>query len=388
MNDRPEHSDEPWEPLEDHEQPTRRVDRVEPDPSQQDVPEDEYAPADSGDDFAAEDDSSLAQTRLGSIPDLPFDPMAPYDAGPGDVTQLGQAVDQAADDELPLRRIRREPPAPEPAPWDVAPDVTPLAGDGLDELPVRPISRDDIPSRGYGAPAGYEPPTEYDVADGYESAGGQDAPAPYSVPQTTLPPPLYGGYGDPQGGRRRGRKTARERRDSGLYLPWWTLLILLGGVALIATLGILGLSALGGQFAPGGETPVVIVITSTPTLLPSTARPTLIATTTPFLLAPSPTSALESPTPAIAEATLPPEAYELRVGATVEIIDVGTAGLNVREGAGTSFPVLFIAPEGGRFEVIDGPETTGDLTWWQLRGVSNPDQTGWAVQEYLSVVVE
>ena len=271
MNDRPEHPDEPWEPLEDHQQPTRRVDRVEPDPGQQDVPEDELAPLDSGDEFAAEDDARLGQTQLGSIPDLPFEPMAPYDAGAGDVTQPGQAVSQADDDELPLRRIRREPPEPEPAPWVVGPDVTPLAGDDLDELPVRPISRDDIPSRGYGAPAGYEPPTEYDVAGGYDATGdyepprGQDAPAPYSVPQTTPPPPLYGGFSDPQGRSRRRRKTARERRDSGLYLPWWTLLILLGGVALIATLGILGLSALGGQFAPGGETPVVIVITSTPT---------------------------------------------------------------------------------------------------------------------------
>ena len=97
---------------------------------------------------------------------------------------------------------------------------------------------------------------------------------------------------------------------------------------------------------------------------------------------------LASPTPAISEATLPPEAYELRIGATVEIIDVGTAGLNVREGAGTNFRVLFIAPEGSRFEVVAGPEAVGDLTWWQLQGVDNPDQTGWAVQEYLSVVVE
>ena len=96
MNDRPEHPDESWQPLEDHEQPTRRIDRIEPDPAE--VPADDEAPAESADfgetlyneppypveagEPDAEDeeaDSSLAETRLGSIPDLPFDPMAPHD---------------------------------------------------------------------------------------------------------------------------------------------------------------------------------------------------------------------------------------------------------------------------------------------------------------------
>lgn len=397
MNDRPEYPDESWQPLEDHEQPTRRIDRIEPDPDWEEAPPVGGVPVNTGDVYddepapedpapaEEEEDPSLQETRLSSIPDLPFDPMAPYEPDDeGGLTQPGQvppwaaeqsSAAQAPEDELPLRRIRRDLPQEDASEWTVVSDATPPTSSDLDELPVRPVSADDIPSRGYEAPGGHNVPRVH------------DAPTPYSVPQTTPPPPLYGGFSDSRPRSRRRGKTARERRDSGLYLPWWTLLILLAGVALVATLGILGLSALGGQFAPGGETPVVIVITSTPTRLP-TERPTLIATTTPFLLAPSPTAVLASPTPAIVEPTLPPEAFELRVGATVEITEVGTAGLNIREGAGTNFRVLFIAPEGGRFEVIGGPETVGDLTWWQLQGVDNPNQTGWAVAEYLSVVVE
>jgi len=109
-----------------------------------------------------------------------------------------------------------------------------------------------------------------------------------------------------------------------------------------------------------------------------------------FSLAPSPTplAVLPSATPGIGLLTPAPESLELRVGATIEVIDVGTAGLNVRDGAGTAFRVQFIAREGSRFELIGGPEEANDFTWWQLRGVDNPDQTGWAVDTYLSVVTD
>lgn len=221
------------------------------------------------------------------------------------------------------------------------------------------------------------------------------------VPPPPEQPPVYGSLNDyprptpaasagpppPRDRRKRGR-TARERRDSGLYFPWWTLLLLLAGVALVAALIFVGLGALGGQFSPGGETPVVIVVTSTPTRRPT--RPPV--TPTPRLPTATATSALA--TAAVvgetAESVITPDPvqFEVRIGAEIEIFDVGTAGLNVRQGAGTEFPVVLIAAEGTRFEVIGGPEDAAGFTWWQLRNVDDPTIEGWGVAEFLRVPAE
>lgn len=347
----PTRPDESWQPLEDHELPTRRIGRVDPEaePGPQEAnpepPSEEAPPTD------------LGVTRVSTVRGLPQESIGMDEA----VYRLTRPPEQNLDD-LPLRAINLDA-TPASVPAAPPPGEPPEPGANLlDSDPG--LSRDQIPSRTYGASL------------------------PYHVPPAN-PTPLYGGYGEPNEPRRKRGRTARERRDSGLYLPWWSLLVLLAGVALVATLGILGLGSLGGRFAPGGETPVVIVITSTPTRQP-TVRPTLINTPTPFSFAPSPTAlaVLPSATPAIGLLTPAPEALELRVGATIEVIDVGTAGLNVRDGAGTAFRVQFIAREGSRFEVIGGPEEANDFTWWQLRGVENPDQTGWAVADFLSVVAD
>ncbi|NPV68730.1 MAG: SH3 domain-containing protein [Anaerolineae bacterium] len=226
---------------------------------------------------------------------------------------------------------------------------------------------------------------------------GDELP-PVSVPP---PPPLYGGLdyrppvAEPTPPPRKRRRTARERRDSGLYLPWWSLLVLLAGVALVATLAILALVSLGGQFAPGGETPVVIVITATPTATPTRTpgpptptRPSVTATVPLAFQATRSTGEAEPDTTLAATSAItpPPATPALRVGAQVEVVEVGAAGLNVREGAGTGFRVLLIAREGSRFEVTGGPEESGDFTWWQIRSLDDPTKEGWAVAEFLRVV--
>lgn len=225
--------------------------------------------------------------------------------------------------------------------------------------------------------------------------------SPVTPPPVAPPPPVYGGFEDrpsatgglpPDDGGRKRRRTARERRDSGLYFPWWTLLVLLGGVALVATLIVMALTSLGGRFSPGGETPVIIVVTSTPTRAPTDPP----VSPTPRLPTATPTSVLEgqeTPGAALEETpgaaiTPAPEQLEIRVGAEIEVFDVGTAGLNVRDGAGTGFPVVLIAAEGSRFEVISGPEEGSGFTWWELRSVDDPTMTGWGVAEFLRVPQE
>lgn len=249
---------------------------------------------------------------------------------------------------------------------------------------------------------------------------------PYSVPDLPPEPPVYGNPDehDTDQERRgpglrlaRGR-TARERRDSGLYLPWWSLLILLAVVAFFAALLMVGLNLLGGQFTPGGETPVVIIVTSTATRLPS-ATPTVTAPVTPDFSTPTPvgdagiveqatplpdsgpvgpvfpdeatdlpglepTSPIIDPTAAQSVITPPPDFYNVAVGKEVEVFDTEAVGLNVRGGPGTGFDILFIADDAALLLVTEGPVPAGEYTWWKVLDEAS-GQEGWAVEDFIRV---
>ncbi|MBN1967530.1 MAG: SH3 domain-containing protein, partial [Anaerolineae bacterium] len=233
--------------------------------------------------------------------------------------------------------------------------------------------------------------------------------AAFSAPPVT--PPLYGaGAYDPAAPPRMARKRieARRRRDSALYLPWWSLLLLLAAVAFFAAILILGMNLFGGQSSPEVETPLVIVVTSTPTRIATTPPP------------PTPTFDFTNVTPGgtpgaagtaavgadstaaggagagsgpgateAAASALPPSAtpLALSIGATVEVFDVDTSGLNVRDDVGLAAEVLFIASDGSQFEIIAGPEEANDFTWWQIRETGGATaREGWAVADFLRVV--
>ncbi len=320
-----------------------------------------------------------------------------------------------ADHEMPTRRIRR------------------VDFDALDETRVSgsPVNADPL---GMARPTGDEDPygptqPAGTVRDGFQAVedwfDGQPAPAdrrptpshglrrteiqtrtygtelPYSVPQTGDQPPVYGGLEDrPSQGQRR-RRTARERRDSGLYLPWWSLLIMLAVVAFFAAFLFMGLNLLGGQFAPGGvtNTPIVLVITSTPTLPPTfTPPPTLPAMLASPTVMGVPAVATAPPTdtpdgspplilsPVSTDIPQPDPSLALRIGATIAILGTEGAGLNVRSGAGVIYEVLFIAPEDSRYEVISGPLDADGFIWWQVRNLEDPNNLGWGVADFMAVV--
>ncbi len=266
------------------------------------------------------------------------------------------------------------------------PEEFPPAGDddeGLPdyEMPTRRIDPVEADSLGMTQASTTAPDSLPPWRDEIPPRTYRDPPPP--VPPAS-PSPIYGGYSDRPHVRQR-RRSARQRRDSGLYLPWWSLLIMLAVVAFFAALLVLGANLLGGQFTPGGETPVVIVITATPTPrptdtpLPSPSPFRPLATATPITFGGN----VETP----ADAATPPGASpDLRVGVTVEVVEVGLAGLNVRQGAGTSFARLFIAPEGTQFVVIGGPQEADGFTWWQVRGVEDSTRQGWVVQDFLAAV--
>jgi parallel beta-helix repeat protein len=83
--------------------------------------------------------------------------------------------------------------------------------------------------------------------------------------------------------------------------------------------------------------------------------------------------------PGIAQA-----ADKFNIGDTVEV----TANLNVREGAGTSYPEITdpdypgYAPEGTIGEVLDGPSSADGYIWWQV-DFGPGLYSGWAVEDWL-----
>jgi hypothetical protein len=197
--------------------------------------------------------------------------------------------------------------------------------------------------------------------------------------QTPPPPPIYEPAEPrlPKAPARR-RPPAPQRpskRESGWYLPWWSLLVLIAFVAAAAIGAWAVVDSIGGGAPPGGQTPIVVVVTAT-----FTAGPPPTLTALPQVEPPT-----QPPLPTIVQtATLPPG--EFRSGVIVEVVGVGAAGLNIRSGAGVSANILFLAPEQTRFMIISGPQNASGLEWWEVREVNAPNRTGWASRNYLTVI--
>ncbi len=206
----------------------------------------------------------------------------------------------------------------------------------------------------------------------------EEAPPPRSpVPP---PPPIYSPP-RPARGRRDKRASALPRekpakRDSGLYLPWWSLVIMLVFVGCAAVGALLVVNSIGSNVVAGGETPIVVVITSTFTVGPP-ASPTPIpqpATLTPT--APLPTI---PPT-----ASLPPGNFA--IGETVKVVGVGQNGLNVRSSPGLDATVKFRASDDERYVLKDGPQTASNEEWWFIQDPNDQNRGGWASRRFLTII--
>lgn len=224
--------------------------------------------------------------------------------------------------------------------------------------PTRPSG--EIPRRGYerGQTGQLRPsgtiPSPYQDEPRYQ---------PPPDPRPPLPPP-------PQRGRE------RLPRDSGLYLPWWSLLILIVFVG-AATFGLLVLvGSLSGNLLVE-PTPRFIIVTNDPAFQPTApsgannAPPTAIPTILPSLVVTLPTVA-PSDTPIPGGCLLNEEVF---------VTGTGGVGLNLRDEPGGD--VQFIAKEGERLLVIDGPLYFDGAEWCQVRSVSQSSSFGWASLQFL-----
>jgi hypothetical protein len=186
--------------------------------------------------------------------------------------------------------------------------------------------------------------------------------------------------------RKRTERKPKDRSRSALYLPAWSV-----GVMLLLVFGIVGaiimlVYTLGGQNAPGGQ-PRVVIITAQPS---DTPAPTVVQEPTspaieplPDFQGPIPTFALEGPT--LPPIILSPTPVAISIGATV-IVNV--EGLNIRTAPGTDNDVVANANTGERFTVVDGPQQASNLTWWHITDPDDPERDGWAAADYLDVAIE
>ncbi len=236
--------------------------------------------------------------------------------------------------------------------------VTPVTGTRR-RAPIPPDEDTSASSR--TPPRAYRPPNR--PAD----RATPIPPASYYPPEPAYTPPRA------KPGR---RGAARGRRDSGLYLPWWSLVVMLALVGGLAFGALLVVNTLGGQAAPGGATPIIVVITATYTVGPPASQ-------TPIPLAATLTPT--APLPTIApSATLPPGNFA--VGSMVQIIGVGVDGLNIRSGPGKSYTAKFLGHDGDKFLLKEGPQSADSEEWWHIQDPTNPGNDGWASRRFLTVL--
>lgn len=190
------------------------------------------------------------------------------------------------------------------------------------------------------------------------------------------------------------RKRAAPRREqvppsqSGLYFPWWSLVIMVGTVGVVAFGLLFAFTELSEPAAPGDQVPRVEVITAQPTLSEDfggsagqAAAPAEGAWPTAIPRAqPSATVALPTPVPT---QTLPPGNFS--IGTSVQVVGVGEAKLNVRSAPGLEGTLIMRAEEGSFFAIVGGPQDVDGYEWWKIEDPDDPARVGWAARNFLMV---
>lgn len=184
------------------------------------------------------------------------------------------------------------------------------------------------------------------------------------------------------------RPPRRSAQHSGLYLPWWSLVIMLI-VVLVVSFGLVGLVYLLGN--PGGivddATPIIRIITAQPSAAVPTVPPTAEAPATQIIAGSSPPGELALQGPTLEAVQFTPTPIPITVGSQVAVEGVDEQMLNVRDSAGvTGTTVLFRAEEETVFTVVDGPVQADGFTWWRIQDPQNPSRAGWAVANFLRVI--
>ena len=181
-------------------------------------------------------------------------------------------------------------------------------------------------------------------------------------------------------------------QDSALYLPWWSLVLMLVGVLVIA-FGLVGgvylLGTQGNTTARNAPQPTAIIriITAPPdTNSGIPAAPAANLPATEIIAGGNAPGSLALSGPTLEAVQFTPTPAAIRIDSLIRVDGVDLQKLNVRDVptiSGSS--VVFRADEGERFRVINGPRQADGFTWWQIQDTNSLTRSGWAVANYLSV---
>ncbi|MEO1289784.1 MAG: hypothetical protein AAFV93_18630 [Chloroflexota bacterium] len=189
--------------------------------------------------------------------------------------------------------------------------------------------------------------------------------------------------------RPRRNRRAPSPKDSALYLPWWSIVIMLIGV-LVVSFGILGAIYFMGSSNPfsANPDPIIVIVTGDPSTINSdvNAQGVVQAPSTEIISGQNAPTDLQLAGPTLAPVQLSPTPAAIRIGSVVVVEGVDVNTLNVRSTASLlESSVLFRAEEGEIFNVLDGPQQSDGFTWWEIQDPSDVNRRGWAVSNFLRV---
>jgi hypothetical protein len=144
-------------------------------------------------------------------------------------------------------------------------------------------------------------------------------------------------------------------RPGQTELNWREWLLLLGVIVVSLVICVYGGRALVGNFA---------VAAPTPTVTPTRVKPTVTLVASPTPLPPPPTPTVVIPS-------------NIDKGVYVTVIE----GVNFRQEASTTAQIIRTLGAGEVLQVIDGPVSANERTWWKLKDPNGVE--GWAAQDFL-----
>jgi hypothetical protein len=182
------------------------------------------------------------------------------------------------------------------------------------------------------------------------------------------------------GGREESPPWVMEPETPGpLPIAW----LLIGGLAGLLTVGLLGLGLISIVRKQGARPPIVLtptapIETSVPAALPGESTPALVPT---YTSTPLPTPVLPTPTspPPVTPTQQAPD--KITVGGYVRVQGTEGAGLSLRSGPGTNYARYKIVSEGTVLKVLQEPREGEGYTWWFLRDPEGVE--GWAANTFL-----
>jgi hypothetical protein len=180
--------------------------------------------------------------------------------------------------------------------------------------------------------------------------------------------------------RRPLKQLAEDDKESAELSPLPLAWLLIGALAGLLTVGLLGLGVISmlrkqDSRPPGAITPTAPLESPVPAVVPTEGEPMLQPTFTPTLQpAPlTPTQPTDTPTPQVPD--------KITVGGYVLVKGAGEAGLSFRSGPGTNYARYKVVEEGAVLLVLQEPREAEGYTWWFLRDPEGIE--GWAVQDFL-----